>query len=94
VGCINDDGGRYTLRVAHVGTGASPAGAVAWAPAGWTLAVVAGTRHAPDARRLPPLLEAYAFLYAVSLWLAELGVVSYLVSYRPTRRRAGPPRTL
>lgn len=29
-----------------------------------------------------PPLEAYAFFYAVSLWLAELGVVSYLVNYR------------
>ncbi len=29
-----------------------------------------------------PPLEAYAFFYAVSLWLAERGVVSYLVNYR------------
>lgn len=29
-----------------------------------------------------PPLEAYAFFYAVSLWLAECGVVSYLVNYR------------
>jgi dipeptidyl aminopeptidase/acylaminoacyl peptidase len=29
-----------------------------------------------------PPLETYAFFYAVSLWLAELGVVSYLVNYR------------
>jgi dipeptidyl aminopeptidase/acylaminoacyl peptidase len=29
-----------------------------------------------------PPLEAYAFHYAVSLWLAGLGVVSYLVNYR------------
>lgn len=29
-----------------------------------------------------PSLEAYAFFYAVSLWLAEMGVVSYLVNYR------------
>lgn len=29
-----------------------------------------------------PPLKAYAFFYAVSLWLAELGVVSLLVNYR------------
>jgi len=29
-----------------------------------------------------PPLKAYAFFYAVSLWLAERGVVSYLVNYR------------
>jgi dipeptidyl aminopeptidase/acylaminoacyl peptidase len=29
-----------------------------------------------------PPLEVYAFFYAVSLWLADLGVVSYLVNYR------------
>jgi dipeptidyl aminopeptidase/acylaminoacyl peptidase len=29
-----------------------------------------------------PPLEAYAFFYAVSLWLAGRGVVSYLVNYR------------
>jgi dipeptidyl aminopeptidase/acylaminoacyl peptidase len=29
-----------------------------------------------------PPLEAYAFFYAASLWLAERGVVSYLVNYR------------
>lgn len=29
-----------------------------------------------------PPLESYAFFYAVSLWLAERGVVSYLVNYR------------
>lgn len=29
-----------------------------------------------------PPLETYAFFYAVSLWLAEQGVVSYLVNYR------------
>jgi dipeptidyl aminopeptidase/acylaminoacyl peptidase len=29
-----------------------------------------------------PPLEAYAFFYAVSLWLAERGVISYLVNYR------------
>ncbi len=29
-----------------------------------------------------PPLETYAFFYAASLWLAELGIVSYLVNYR------------
>jgi dipeptidyl aminopeptidase/acylaminoacyl peptidase len=29
-----------------------------------------------------PPLETYAFFYAVSLWLAEFGIVSYLVNYR------------
>ncbi|MGQ0569245.1 MAG: prolyl oligopeptidase family serine peptidase [Armatimonadota bacterium] len=29
-----------------------------------------------------PPLEAYAFFYAVSLWLADRGVISYLVNYR------------
>ncbi|MDQ7842202.1 MAG: prolyl oligopeptidase family serine peptidase [Armatimonadota bacterium] len=29
-----------------------------------------------------PPLKAYAFFYAVSLWLAERGVVSYLINYR------------
>lgn len=29
-----------------------------------------------------PPLEPYAFFYAVSLWLADRGVVSYLVNYR------------
>ena len=29
-----------------------------------------------------PPLEPYAFFYAVSLWLAERGVVSYMVNYR------------
>lgn len=29
-----------------------------------------------------PPLKAYAFFYAVSLWLADRGVVSYLVNYR------------
>jgi dipeptidyl aminopeptidase/acylaminoacyl peptidase len=45
------------------------------------LVYVHGGGHRQMREGFPPL-EAYAFFYAVSLWLTGLGVVSYLVNYR------------
>jgi len=45
------------------------------------LVYVHGGGHRQMRDGFPPL-EAYAFFYAVSLWLTGLGVVSYLVNYR------------
>ena len=45
------------------------------------LVYVPGGGHRQMREGFPPL-EAYAFFYAVSLWLTGLGVVSHLVNYR------------
>ncbi len=45
------------------------------------LVYVHGGGHRQMRDGFPPL-EAYAFFYAVSLWLAGLGVVTYMVNYR------------
>jgi dipeptidyl aminopeptidase/acylaminoacyl peptidase len=70
-------------------------GAHGWEIPGYLLAprdLVAGRRypalvyiHGGGMRQMRdgfPPLETYAFFYAVSLWLADRGVVSYLVNYR------------